>query len=143
EEMVNKATKTSKEYVEVESEPFTKKQAWDCQSILSTYSNLENHPTLIREQPHKKSNTDPDGKNFLKNEESDSERQVEVAEDENGQIRGIPRSKIESKEEKKQRKASVKAERKTRRLEKKSFKQAFAKEHLRQNKIFQNLEKNL
>ncbi|CAG8773460.1 13010_t:CDS:2, partial [Racocetra fulgida] len=87
EEMVNKATKTSKEYVEVESEPFTKKQAWDCQSILSTYSNLENHPTLIREQPRKKSNTDSDDNKFLKNEESDSERQVEVSEDENGQIR--------------------------------------------------------
>ncbi|CAG8646412.1 13638_t:CDS:2 [Cetraspora pellucida] len=138
EKMFNKATKTNKEYVEVESDPFIKKQAWDCQSILSTYSNLENHPTLIREQPRKKSNIDSDSES-----EEFSERQIEVAEDENGQIRGIPRSKTESKEEKKQRKASVKAERRTRRLEKKSFKQAFAKEHLRQNKIFQNLEKNL
>ena len=25
------------------------KERWDCESILSTYSNLYNHPTLIRE----------------------------------------------------------------------------------------------
>ncbi|CAG8464696.1 21832_t:CDS:2 [Dentiscutata erythropus] len=158
-EMINKVNKTDKEYVEIESEPLTKRQTWDCQSILSTYSNLENHPTLIREKPHEKLstekqdglstvertqeyNSDDDSKKFQENEKLDSERQVEIAEDENGQIRGIPRSKIESKEEKRQRKASVKAERRNRRLEKKSFKQAFAKEHLRQNKIFQNLEKN-
>lgn len=24
-------------------------EAWDCESILSTYSNLNNHPALIRE----------------------------------------------------------------------------------------------
>jgi protein LTV1 len=31
---------------------------WDCESILSTYSNLYNHPTLIREdkKPTKVSN---------------------------------------------------------------------------------------
>ncbi|RIB18806.1 Low temperature viability protein [Gigaspora rosea] len=151
-------TKTDKEYVEIESEPLTKRQAWDCQSILSTYSNLENHPTLIREKPREKLSTEKqiglstvectqeyNSDDSQKNEKLDSERQIEIVENENGQIRvnlGIPRSKTESREEKKQRKASVKTERKNRRLEKKSFKQAFAKEHRRQNKIFQNLEKN-
>ncbi len=26
-------------------------QKWDCESILSTYSNLYNHPTLIKDNP--------------------------------------------------------------------------------------------
>jgi len=30
------------------------KPAWDCETILSTYSNLENHPALIREKPRNK-----------------------------------------------------------------------------------------
>jgi hypothetical protein len=33
---------------EEEDEP---KQKWDCESILSTYSNLYNHPKLIAEPP--------------------------------------------------------------------------------------------
>ena len=33
---------------EDEDEP---KQKWDCESILSTYSNLYNHPKLIAEPP--------------------------------------------------------------------------------------------
>ncbi|CAJ0847561.1 8963_t:CDS:10 [Entrophospora sp. SA101] len=42
-------------YVKVQSEGKHKdRQIWDCQSILSTYSNLENHPILIREQKHHK-----------------------------------------------------------------------------------------
>ncbi|CAG8659516.1 19686_t:CDS:2, partial [Racocetra fulgida] len=66
EELIDKATKMSKEYVEVESESFTKKGLG-----LSINSD---------KQPCKKSNIDSDGKKLLKNEESDSERQVEVAE---------------------------------------------------------------
>ena len=31
-------------------------QQWDCESILSTYSNLYNHPTLIKEPPRQKVN---------------------------------------------------------------------------------------
>lgn len=38
-------------------------QQWDCESILSTYSNLYNHPTLIKEPPRQKVN---DTRNYLK-----------------------------------------------------------------------------
>uniref|UniRef100_A0A1A9W3Q3 Protein LTV1 homolog n=1 Tax=Glossina brevipalpis TaxID=37001 RepID=A0A1A9W3Q3_9MUSC len=33
----------------------TKEKKWDCQSILSTYSNIYNHPKLIEEEPKGKS----------------------------------------------------------------------------------------
>ncbi|KAI9307818.1 Low temperature viability protein-domain-containing protein [Cunninghamella echinulata] len=37
-----------------------KKATWDCQSVLSTYSNLENHPQLISDRgPKKKISIDP------------------------------------------------------------------------------------
>ena len=29
------------------------KEKWDCESVLSTYSNLENHPSLIEESVNK------------------------------------------------------------------------------------------
>lgn len=31
--------------------PLVEKEKWDCESILSTYSNLYNHPKLISEPP--------------------------------------------------------------------------------------------
>lgn len=31
--------------------PVPEKEKWDCESILSTYSNIYNHPKLIRELP--------------------------------------------------------------------------------------------
>lgn len=34
--------------------PIDQKQEWDCESILSTYSNLYNHPTLIKDTPTSK-----------------------------------------------------------------------------------------
>ncbi|CAG8763813.1 6931_t:CDS:2 [Racocetra persica] len=63
-EMVNKATKTSKEYVKVESELFTKNRRFSI-----------NSDNLVKSQ------IKTDVKKFLKNEESDLERQVEVAEE--------------------------------------------------------------
>lgn len=33
-----------------------KRNHWDCESILSTYSNQYNHPTLICEPPKKRAN---------------------------------------------------------------------------------------
>ena len=36
-----------KQFVSIDSKP-----KWDCESILSTYSNLYNHPTLIKDPPH-------------------------------------------------------------------------------------------
>ena len=33
--------------------PLDQQQKWDCESVLSTYSNLFNHPTLIKDPPHR------------------------------------------------------------------------------------------
>ncbi|KAI7868455.1 hypothetical protein BDF14DRAFT_1793395 [Spinellus fusiger] len=98
--------------------------AWDCQSVLSTYSNLENHPQLISDRgPKKKITIDPKTgmpvlieverklrkKNMKKEEEDENEEDEEDEEDEEArQNLGVRRSKEESKEDKKLRKQAVK-----------------------------------
>ncbi|CAG8647246.1 14185_t:CDS:10 [Funneliformis caledonium] len=133
--------------VQVES---IKKEAWDCQSILSTYSNFENHPILIREIPHQKINISqksglPVLESSVENKEKDDEEGIKIKMDEKDQIKvniGAARSKNESKEEKKLRKQINKDEKKNRRVEKKSLKRAFAKERTKQNKISHDLSQN-
>jgi len=133
---------------------------------LGTYSNLENHPTLIREKSQKINLNRKTGLPIVeslvenKNEENikfkcdkqnvkDNEHNkgIEIEEDEKDQTRGVnlgeARSKHESKEGKKLRKQNIKAERKNRRVEKKSLKQAFAKERTKQTKISYNISRNL
>jgi hypothetical protein len=39
------------ERIETES---TKRAKWDCRSVGSTYSNIYNHPAVIREEPKRK-----------------------------------------------------------------------------------------
>ncbi|CAB4403932.1 unnamed protein product [Rhizophagus irregularis] len=144
-------------FVHVDSEEKDEGQNWDCQSILSTYSNLENHPTLIREKSRKKSQkiniNQKTGLPIVKlstenktdeEEEEERDKGIEKQEkEENEKVNfGKARSKNEPKEEKKLRKQNIKSERKKRRTEKKSLKQAFAKEHTKQNKISHNISKN-
>ncbi|CAG8640629.1 26_t:CDS:10 [Funneliformis mosseae] len=128
-----------------------KKEAWDCQSILSTYSNFENHPILIREIPHQKINISqksglPVLESSVENKEKDNDEEgIKIKMDEKDQIKvniGAARSKNESKEEKKLRKQINKDEKKNRRVEKKSLKRAFAKERTKQNKISHDLSQN-
>lgn len=40
--------------------PGAKRAKWDCESVLSTYTNIYNHPTLIREEPKRKGITKKD-----------------------------------------------------------------------------------
>jgi hypothetical protein len=40
----------------IELEVRTKRTKWDCESIATTYSNIYNHPTVIREAPKRKIN---------------------------------------------------------------------------------------
>ncbi|KAI3622310.1 cytoplasmic protein [Moniliophthora roreri] len=116
------------------------KDRWDCQTILTTYSNLENHPRLIRareskpvpkiqlnpktglpsiaEAPTSKPrvyDNDSDGSDY-----SDSESHAIH--------QTMTRSKDETPEEKKARKAAVKAQQAARRAEKKANKSAFGNE---------------
>ncbi|KAF9302194.1 hypothetical protein BGZ74_005689 [Mortierella antarctica] len=137
---------------------------WDVQTILSTYSNLDNHPGMIKEQNRKRIHIDPKtgmpvvteklSKKALqrrKEEEeaaaaedademgSDDEEDFEEEEPEN---LGTKRNKAETKEEKKARKEAIKLEKKNRRETKKATKTAFATEKNRQEKVMKNLKKD-
>ncbi|ESP00566.1 hypothetical protein LOTGIDRAFT_157842 [Lottia gigantea] len=124
------------------------KEKWDCESILSTYSNLYNHPKMISE-PKK------DGKIKLTSRlgipqgslglPGLTRKQIEkeMRESRKADTASTYRPKGETTEEKKARKQAVKDERKVRRAEKKINKQAFNSEKLRQEKEIVNLQKNV
>ncbi|KAI6183029.1 Protein LTV1-like protein [Aphelenchoides bicaudatus] len=109
------------EQIEVKS----KRAKWDCESITSTYSNIYNHPTIIREpskrkKPSSKKNPEEMGEN------GDAEMEFETA-----SIRSIAstsRSRGETAEERKVRKQAVKEERRDQREKKKTLKEMFKEE---------------
>ncbi|EDR15863.1 uncharacterized protein LACBIDRAFT_301251 [Laccaria bicolor S238N-H82] len=147
------------------SEDEDKKDRWDCETILTTYSNLENHPRLIRARDQKPvpkvlldrktgfpvlaptkslENKSTERRVSLRSssgtegsDESDSESLT------NGHRRTIARPRNEDKEDKKARKTAVKAERQTRRAEKKTTKVQFGAEVKDQMKRIVNKEKRL
>jgi len=104
-----------------------KRAEWDCESILSTYSNLENHPSLIIE-PEKRIKLNKRGFPNLP-QESESESNEEETEKQNT---GVARKKIETAEEKKQRKKELKNEKKVKREQKKEMKLIFRNETSKQ-----------
>ncbi|TFL06151.1 Low temperature viability protein-domain-containing protein [Pterulicium gracile] len=126
-----------------------KKDRWDCETILTTYSNLENHPRLIRARDV---NATPkirlDRRTGLPTVAKEAAPLPHVAEgesdeEEEGQEHEgtIIRPRDESKEDKKARKDAVKEEQRARRAEKKSTKEQFAAEYKRQKKAIVNKEK--
>ncbi|KAI8058918.1 Low temperature viability protein-domain-containing protein [Gilbertella persicaria] len=97
------------------------RETWDVQSVISTYSNLENHPSLISDQgPSKRIRIDPKtgmpilvevARKQKKKEQEEVENESESEEEEEEEMaenKGVPRSKQETKEEKKARKQAVK-----------------------------------
>ncbi|XP_017726249.1 PREDICTED: protein LTV1 homolog [Rhinopithecus bieti] len=119
--------------------------------ILScTYSNLYNHPQLIKYQPKPKqiqiSSKTGIPLNVLP-KQGLTAKQAERIQMINGsdlpKVSTQPRSKNESKEHKRARKQAIKEERKERRVEKKANKLAFKLEKRRQEKELQNLKKNV
>uniref|UniRef100_A0A8C2VLT0 Protein LTV1 homolog n=1 Tax=Chinchilla lanigera TaxID=34839 RepID=A0A8C2VLT0_CHILA len=126
------------------------KEKWDCESICSTYSNLYNHPQLIRYQPKPKqihiSSKTGIPLNVLP-KRGLTAKQVERMQMINGtdlpRVSTQPRSKNESKEIKRARKQAIKEERKERRVEKKANKLAFKLEKRRQEKELLNLKQNV
>lgn len=108
-----------------------KQDRFDCESIISTYSNLYNHPSVISEKREKialsKKNGLPLGVFVEK-----SKTQKELDRIDHKITRILPevpkRTKDESKEEKKARKQAVKEHRRERRVEKKINKLAFKEE---------------
>ncbi|KAJ7391114.1 Protein ltv1 [Desmophyllum pertusum] len=131
------------ELVRITEEP---KEKWDCESILSTYSNLYNHPTLIKDSPKVKPIklskagiplgvfTQPGGSS----KDVKATEDMETEETETHIPRNTIRSKDETKEEKKERKQEIKSDRKVRRMEKKANKIAFKSEKQRQEQSMLN-----
>ncbi|XP_062429729.1 protein LTV1 homolog [Rhea pennata] len=126
------------------------KEKWDCESILSTYSNLYNHPKLIEEpskpKPIKISQKTGIPLHILP-QKGLTAKQVERMQMINGsdllRASAQPRSKNETKEDRKARKQAIKEERKERRMEKKANKLAFKLEKTRQEKELLNLKRNV
>lgn len=125
-------------------------EKWDCESICSTYSNLYNHPQLIKYEPKPKpihlSSKTGIPLNVLP-KKGLTAKQVERMQMINGsdlpKVSTQPRSKSESREDKRARKQAIKEERKERRVEKKANKLAFKLEKRRQEKELLNLKKNV
>lgn len=145
-----------------------KKKKWDCESILSTYSNIYNHPKLIDVPSKRKSNrivVDPKTglpKNIF---ESDQKGKLTVKSlaklaNEEEKLQTGPKSlcaesvistlsvlslrpRDETPEERRERKKLLKEYRNERRIEKKSNKLAFNEERIRQNMIQVNMKNNL
>ncbi|KIJ28158.1 hypothetical protein M422DRAFT_235698 [Sphaerobolus stellatus SS14] len=126
------------------------KERWDCETILSTYSNLENHPRLIRARqtkPVPKIQLDPrtgmpsmdPPKNQPESEDSEDDEDGD-SDDTIGKPRRatIARPKNETKEERKARKLAVKQERQTRRQDKKALREQFSSERKQQVKVLAN-----
>ncbi|KAM5263999.1 protein LTV1 homolog [Ctenodactylus gundi] len=126
------------------------KEKWDCESICSTYSNLYNHPQLIKYQPKPKqihlSSKTGIPLNVLP-KKGLTAKQVERMQMINGsdlpRASTQPRAKNESREDRRARKQAIKEERKERRLEKKANTLAFKLEKRRQEKQLLNLKKNV
>ncbi|KAF7731743.1 hypothetical protein EC973_008257 [Apophysomyces ossiformis] len=148
-----KPRKEKAESVDIWDRPVKQRQAWDCQSVLSTYSNLENHPAMISDRGLKKKiSIDPktgmpvlvevEKKQRRKEKKEDAgiaeeEDEEEEEEEEERPNLGAPRVKKESKEDKKARKQAVKEAKKNRREEKKTTKMAFKNEENRQSYTMQ------
>jgi protein LTV1 len=138
---------------------------WDCESILSTYSNLDNNPVTIDGGSARrgKPKTKKDGAfshELIMTEKHDHVQQIqlsgktglplgvsskqsegddEVADTYLSVNKGEPRRKNETAEEKKSRKLNVKKERQLARLQKKMMKEAFNDEFTkRQQEVLVN-----
>ncbi|KAL4236880.1 Protein ltv1 [Mactra antiquata] len=122
-------------------------EKWDCESILSTYSNLYNHPKLIEEPKTVKEiklgkfgmPVDDIANRGLTLKEINQEMNYKNRTDKASTYR----PKDETKEERIERKKAVKEERKERRQEKKQNKKAFTQEKIRQSKEIINVNQNL
>ncbi|KYR01737.1 hypothetical protein DLAC_01747 [Tieghemostelium lacteum] len=114
---------------------------WDCETIISTYSTIYNHPSLIKEERPQAKRIIKLGKHGIPVKPSKQVEEEEEDEDEDEEPRenlGAAISKNESKEEKKLRKQQVKQDRKKSREQKKSLKVAFKQEELKQTNIMKS-----
>ncbi|XP_038673043.1 protein LTV1 homolog isoform X2 [Scyliorhinus canicula] len=125
-------------------------EQWDCESILSTYSNLYNHPKLITDPPKlnqikvsKKTGVPLDVLPKRNLTAKQLERLETINISDLPRVSTQPRPRDESKSERKIRKQTIKGERKERRMEKKANRDAFKLEKTRQEQVALNLRQNL
>ncbi|KAG8260660.1 Protein ltv1 [Homalodisca vitripennis] len=130
--------------------PLVEKERWDCESILSTYSNLYNHPKLITEPSSRKIRVNqrtgmPADENRLTAKnlaalggvETHGPRSVVSA------LSSLSvRDKGETAEQKRERKAALRQYRRDRRVERKLNTSAFKEEKKRQEKNLLNTRVN-
>ena len=114
---------------------------WDCESILSTYSNLDNNPAMIGNTSRRKKKNNKAMQKIILSSKTGLpiENPVEVDEDSDEDDyddtyasvnRGVARKKQETKEEKRARKAQVKKERQVARIQKKVTREVYKDEFI-------------
>lgn len=125
-------------------------EKWDCETIISTYSNIYNRPKVIQDPPKTKpirvSHKTGIPLDVLPAKgltAKQAERMTKINDSDLPRVSTQVRNKEESKEERKERKQAIKDERKERRVEKKSNKMAFKEEKVRQEKQMLNLRANV
>ncbi|XP_042341151.1 protein LTV1 homolog [Plectropomus leopardus] len=125
-------------------------EKWDCETIISTYSNIYNRPKIIQEPPKtkpirvsQKTGIPLDVLPAKGLTAKQAERMTRINDSDLPRVSTQQRSKDESKEERKARKQAIKDERKERRMEKKANKMAFKEEKVRQEKQMLNLKTNI
>eukprot|EP01117_Protostelium_nocturnum_P012991 TRINITY_DN4813_c0_g1_i1.p1 TRINITY_DN4813_c0_g1~~TRINITY_DN4813_c0_g1_i1.p1 ORF type:complete len:385 (+),score=121.51 TRINITY_DN4813_c0_g1_i1:295-1449(+) len=128
-------TAATSEKVQIEmEEDDEEEEKWDCESIISTYSNLENHPKLIVEESKRKiklSNKSGLPVGVLPQKPKKKMESEIIPEN-----KGVRRNREETKEEKKLRKNAIKEERSKQRELKKDLRVAFKNEKLNQQQQF-------
>ncbi|KAM9769579.1 protein LTV1 homolog [Menidia menidia] len=128
----------------------TPQEKWDCETIISTYSNIYNRPKVIQEpqkpkaiRVSKKTGIPLDVLPPRGSASKPADPKTKTDDPELPRVSAQPRDKNESKEEKRARKTAIKDERKVRRAEKKATKVAFSEEKVRQEKQMINLKTNV
>ncbi|KAK9540818.1 hypothetical protein VZT92_003244 [Zoarces viviparus] len=125
-------------------------EKWDCETIISTYSNMYNRPKVIQDPPKtkpirvsQKTGIPLDVLPAKGLTAKQAERMTMINDLDLPRVSTQPRDKEESTEERKARKQAIKEERKERRVEKKANKMAFMEEKVRQEKQMVNLRTNV
>lgn len=125
-------------------------EKWDCETVISTYSNIYNRPKVI-EEPQKLKPIRVSAKSgfpldVLKSRgptSKQAERMIRINDSDLPRASTQPRSREESATQRRERKQAVREERKERRAEKKANKTAFKQEKVRQEKQLLNVRSNV
>jgi protein LTV1 len=121
-----------KEVIEVEADSG---EEWDCESIVSTYSNTENHPSMIVEKIPNKNKIKLSAKTGLPLGVLPSKEPKQKQAQDN---LGKKREKGESIEVKRARKLALKAEKQVKRQQKKELRMAYKQEETKQITLMSN-----